>query len=57
MLEEVKTIVRAWPGEAIRLDSYERPGCAGEFYAKCGYREMGRVTYRNTPLIYYELLV
>ena len=27
---------------------------AGPFYEKCGFTEMGRVTYRITPLIYYE---
>jgi GNAT superfamily N-acetyltransferase len=56
MLEDVKRIVKAWPGDAIRLDAYDLPGGGGEFYAKCGYREMGRVTYRGAPLIYYELL-
>ena len=33
------------------------PRGGGEFYAKCGYREMGRVTYRGAPLIYHELLL
>jgi len=41
MLEDVKRIVRARPGDAIRLDAYDLPGGAGEFYAKCGYREWG----------------
>ena len=45
---------RAWPGDAIRLDAYDAAAGAGEFYAKCGFREVGRVTYRGTPLIYYE---
>jgi len=49
--------VRDWPGDAIRLDAYQGEGGAGEFYAKCGFREVGRATYRFTPLIYYELLV
>ena len=57
MLEEVKRVVRAWPGDAIRLDAYDLPGGGGEFYAKCGYSEMGRITYRGGPLIYYELLL
>jgi GNAT superfamily N-acetyltransferase len=57
MLEDVKRVVQAWPGDAIRLDAYDLAGGAGEFYAKCGYREMGRVTYRGAPLIYYELLL
>lgn len=50
-------IVRSWPGDAIRLDAYDAEAGAGAFYQKCGYREVGRVTYRGTPLVYYELLV
>ncbi|MEW5914993.1 MAG: GNAT family N-acetyltransferase [Gemmatimonadota bacterium] len=50
-------IVRAWPGDAIRLDAYDAEAGAGAFYQKCGYCEVGRVTYRGTPLVYYELLV
>jgi GNAT superfamily N-acetyltransferase len=57
MLEDVKRVVRAWPGDAIRLNAYDLAGGAGGFYAKCGYQEMGRVTYRGAPLIYYELLL
>ena len=30
---------------------------AGEFYAKCDFQEMGRITYRNAPPIYYEQLL
>jgi len=57
MLEDVRRIARAWPADAVRLDAYDSAGGAGEFYAKCGFREVGRVTYRKTPLIYYELLL
>ena len=57
MIEEAQQIARDWPADAIRLDAYDFAGGAGGFYAKCGFREMGRVTYRNTPLIYYELLL
>jgi len=42
MLEDVKRIVRARPGDAIRLDAYDLPGGAGEFYAKCGYEKWAR---------------
>jgi GNAT superfamily N-acetyltransferase len=45
------------PVTAIRLDAWDSPAGAGPFYAKCGYREMGRVVYRSAPLIYYELLL
>jgi GNAT superfamily N-acetyltransferase len=57
MLDDAKRIARAWPGDAIRLDAYDAAAGAGEFYAKCGFREVGRVVYRTTPLIYYELIL
>lgn len=44
----------AWPADSIRLDAYDAPAGAGGFYARCGFREVGRVVYRNTPLIYFE---
>jgi GNAT superfamily N-acetyltransferase len=56
-LDEALEIARAWPADAIRLDAYDATAGAGGFYARCGYSERGRVTYRNTPLIYYERLV
>jgi ribosomal protein S18 acetylase RimI-like enzyme len=43
--------------DSIRLDAYDHPAGAGGFYAKCGFKEVGRVTYRGTPLIYYELVL
>ncbi len=57
LLEEVIAVARAWPANGIRLDSYDSPAGAGDFYAKCGFREVGRVSYRSLPLIYYELLL
>ncbi len=56
MLEEVKSFVISWPAQALRLDAYDNPAGAGEFYRKCGYTERGRVVYRNNPLIYFEML-
>jgi GNAT superfamily N-acetyltransferase len=56
-LEDARTIARAWPADAIRLDAFEGDAGAGNFYRKCGYTERGRVVYRGTPLIYYELLL
>jgi hypothetical protein len=50
----VPAIARAWPADAVRLDAYDAPAGAGGFYARCGYRERGRVTYRGVPLIYFE---
>jgi GNAT superfamily N-acetyltransferase len=47
----------AWPADVIRLDAYDGPPGAGPFYARCGFREVARVTHRGTPLVYYELLL
>ena len=57
MLAEAATVARQWPGDAIRLDAYDAPAGAGTFYAKCGYRQVGRKTYRGVPLLYFELLL
>jgi GNAT superfamily N-acetyltransferase len=56
MLEEAKEIAASWPAQSIRLDAYDADAGAGGFYGRCGFREVGRVTYRKTPLVYYELL-
>ena len=56
-LEQAKSVASAVEAEAIRLDAYEGPAGAGGFYAKCGFRERGRVSYRATRLIYYEMLL
>jgi ribosomal protein S18 acetylase RimI-like enzyme len=56
-LAEAAKIVRQLPGDAIRLDAYDAAAGAGEFYRKCGFREVGRVLYRNTPLVYFEMLL
>lgn len=57
LLAEATAVARAWPADAIRLDSYDAAAGAGPFYAKCGFRHVGRVAYRNTPLEYFELLL
>lgn len=57
LLEAAKGTARAWKRDAIRLDAYDAPAGAGGFYLKCSFREVGRVTYRNTPLIYFEFLL
>jgi GNAT superfamily N-acetyltransferase len=56
-LAEALRLARDWPAQAIRLDAYDAAAGAGGFYQRCGYREMGRVVYREVPLIYYEALV
>jgi len=57
LMKEAVKQVRAWPADAIRLDAYDHSAGAGEFYAKCGFREIGHVIYRKGPLVYFELLV
>lgn len=56
-VEQAREIALAWPGDAIRLDAYDAAAGAGGFYSRCGFREVGRVTYRHTPLIYFEMLL
>lgn len=48
---------REWPANALRLDAYDATAGAGGFYEKCGFRRVGRITYRNVPLIYFERIV
>jgi len=55
MLVEAAAAGRRWPADVIRLDAYDHPAGAGPFYEKCGYREVGRATYRSVPLTYYEM--
>jgi GNAT superfamily N-acetyltransferase len=54
-IEEARRIATQWPSDAIRLDAWDAAAGAGEFYRKCGFREVGRATYRSAPLIYFEL--
>jgi GNAT superfamily N-acetyltransferase len=54
-VEDARAVARAWPADAIRLDAYDAEAGAGGFYAKCGFRERGRIVYKRDPLVYYEL--
>ena len=56
-LVEAQRLAKAWPAGAIRLDAFDAKAGAGEFYAHCGFTEMGRTSYRGSPLIYYETLL
>ena len=47
---------RAYPADAIRLDAYDAPAGAGDFYRACGYASRGRKVYRGVPLLYFELI-
>ena len=55
-IEDAWATALAWPADAIRLDAYDAPAGAGEFYARCGFAERGRVVYKGDPLVYYEML-
>jgi GNAT superfamily N-acetyltransferase len=55
LIKEAVRQARAWPADTIRLDAFDAD--AGGFYAKCGFREVGRVTYRKAPLIHFELVL
>lgn len=58
LIEEAKRVAGPFLGaRAIRLDSYDAPAGAGEFYRKCGFREVRRAPYNGTPLIWFEYLL
>jgi ribosomal protein S18 acetylase RimI-like enzyme len=57
LLDEAVKQARTWPADAIRLDAFDADAGAGAFYAKCGFREVGRVIYRRAPLIYFEFVL
>ena len=57
LLDEAVQIARVWPADALRLDAWDAPAGAGEFYRKCGFSEVARVEYRASPLIYFERML
>lgn len=56
-MTEAERVAQEWPADAIRLDAYDAEAGAGDFYRKCGFREVGRVSYRGVPLIYFERML
>jgi GNAT superfamily N-acetyltransferase len=56
-IEEAVSIATGWPSGGIRLDAWDAEAGAGGFYRKCGFREVGRVVYRQLPLIYFERII
>ena len=54
-LVQAAEFARSWPADTIRLDAWDHASGAGAFYAKCGYREVGRAQYRGAALVYFEL--
>ncbi|RYG34998.1 MAG: GNAT family N-acetyltransferase [Burkholderiales bacterium] len=60
LLADADTRTRLWPGgagHAIRLDAFNADAGAGGFYERCGYRERGKIVFKNAPLIYFERLL
>jgi len=55
--DEAVKIARRRKAGAILLDAYDHAAGAGGFYRKCGCREVGRASYRSTPLVYFEFLL
>jgi GNAT superfamily N-acetyltransferase len=56
-IEQAVRVAREWPAGAIRLDSYDAPAGAADFYRKCGFVEMRRGDYHGTALIWFERLI
>jgi GNAT superfamily N-acetyltransferase len=56
LLDRVERAVREWSVDAIRVDTYDGSAGAGQFYARCGFNEVGRAVYRRVPLVYFELV-
>ena len=56
-VEAVKRKARESGAGAIRLDAFDAPAGAGQFYKKCGFREVRRDRYFDTALIWFELLL
>ncbi len=56
-IKEARRFAKKWPADAIRLDAFDADAGAGEFYSKCGFREVVRRVYKINPLIYFEMLL
>jgi GNAT superfamily N-acetyltransferase len=50
-------LARDWPADAVCLDAYDAVAGAGEFYRKCGFQEVGRASFRDVPLLYFEHMI
>jgi GNAT superfamily N-acetyltransferase len=56
LLDHALQVATDIPVNAIRLDAYDAPAGAGEFYRKCGYTPKGGKVYRGVPLLYFEMM-
>lgn len=57
LLDEALALASAFPADAIRLDAYDAPAGAGEFYRRCGFAPRRGKSYRGVPLLYFELMI
>ena len=57
LIDQALLVAKVVPADALRLDAYDAPAGAGEFYRKCGFKEAGRAEYRRVPLIYFERML
>jgi len=57
LMDEAVKVAKDWPADVIRLDAYDATAGAGDFYAKCGFTEVGRAKYKEVPLRYFERMV
>jgi len=56
-LQKALQVAKSWSADAVRLDAYDAKAGGGRFYARCGWTERGRASYRGVPLIYYEFVL
>ena len=56
LMDAAKEEMRRRGAGALWLDAYDHAAGAGDFYRKCGFREVGRTDYQDLPLIWFEWL-
>ena len=56
-IAEVRRIAAEAGRDVIRLDAFDCPAGAGEFYRTCGFIETARVVYKGVPLIDFEMML
>jgi GNAT superfamily N-acetyltransferase len=54
LVEACKALARAWPAQALWLDTYEHAAGAGRFYEKRGFRKVGPTVFKDAPMSFYE---
>lgn len=46
-----------WPGDSLRLDTYDDAAGAGDFYLRCGFRCVARHRFHDIPLAFFEHMI